>query len=97
MKVQGNQGCCICIAGQCPHCDFVSKGRFLQRHIENKHPEKVEGGLDLKCKSCDFVGVAMKDLRTHVILLHKNKGIKCPHCDYFTYPKVTVENKHNTR
>ena len=49
---------------------------------------QVEGGLDLKCKSCDFVGSAMKDLRIHVILLHKNKGIKCPHCDYFTYPKV---------
>ena len=50
----------------------------------------MEGGLDLKCKSCDFVGAAMRDLRTHVILLHKNKGIKCPHCDYFTYPKVTI-------
>ena len=73
------------LTGQCPHCDFVSKGRFLQRHIENKHPDKVE--LDLKCKSCDFVGSAMKDLRIHVLLLHKNKGIKCPHCDYFTYPK----------
>ena len=32
-------------AGHCPHCDFVSKGRFLQRHIENRHPEKVGRGL----------------------------------------------------
>ena len=37
----------------------------------------------------------MKDLRIHVILLHKNKGIKCPHCDYFTYPKVANEIESN--
>ena len=46
--------------------------------------------------SCDFVGSAMRDLRTHVILLHKNKGIKCPHCDYFTYPKSSID-KHVKR
>ena len=73
---------------------IVSENRFSGKTyfytIASRHPDKVEGGLDLKCKSCDFVGAAMRDLRTHVILLHKNKGIKCPHCDYFTYPKVTI-------
>ena len=73
---------------KCDHCDYVSEGVNVLKHMKSAHRRKFEYDKNFKCDRCDYASTRQIHLNLHIKGVHdKIKDQKCDKCQYATAVK----------
>ena len=70
---------------KCDHCDYISDGENVVKHMRSAHHKKFEYAKNFKCDRCDYATSRQIHLDHHIKGVHdKIKDLKCDQCEFAT-------------
>ena len=71
---------------KCPYCPYSAKPAVLNRHISRHN------GNTFVCQMCYYLALSIDELRLHSNSHIPEKCYYCPHCNFTTPFKTTLDN-----